>query len=83
MRKMRTNDSTVFVGSAREIKSLWDALVQRSEELGIKPLHCGEPRMRKSGSYGLEIMDEPEGLFDYHIVESDTLIRWLAEKVLY
>lgn len=86
MRKMRTlNDSTVFVGSAREIKSLWNALMQRSEELQVKPSHCGEPKMRKSGSYGLEIMDEPEGLSAYrtvYIVKSDTLIRWLAEEIL-
>lgn len=86
MKKMKTEDSTVFVGSAREIKSLWNALMDRSEELGVISSHCTEPKMRKFGSYGLKVYDLPEDPFSYrtvYVLSSDTVCRWLAEGVIF
>ncbi len=70
MKKVKTyDDCPLFLGTAREIKSLWNALFQRSDELMIMPSHCCEPKFNKSRVYGLLIDDsDVHSLSDYRIM---------------
>lgn len=56
MRKMRTEYSTVYLGTCREIQSLMNGVQKHLDDVAV--MFCGN--MNRWENYALEIMDEPQ-----------------------
>lgn len=70
MKRYYVNDTTVVVGTDREIRSLYTALANH----GFLAVFTGTPKFRAGSMYGIIIRDCDQ----FVVVNSDTLIRILV-----
>lgn len=66
----------VFVGTDREIRSLYKKL-EKHAELDLTPLFCDRPKFRENGMYGLHITNEGY----YKVINSDAIVRMIPDFV--
>lgn len=65
----------VYIGTDREIRSLYKKLKGHSE-LELIPKFCGEPKFRKNGIYGLHIGSDGQ----YTVINSDTVVKMMMSN---
>ena len=83
MRKITLYGDPVYIGTDREIRSLYARLLRRWN--GYKgnycPKYCNAPMFRKGGMYGLTL-EETEDDRWFFVISSDTVLRLIEGGAL-
>ena len=63
---------TIYIGTAREIKSLWNNFTRREI---YEPSHCTEPVMKSGRMYGLDCGEYGEGEGTMYVLSASTVLE--------
>lgn len=67
---------TIYVGTAREIKSLWNNFTKREI---YEPSHCTEPVMKSGRMYGLDCGGYGECAGTMYVLTASTVLERMEE----